>query len=199
VRLARLPSPSPPGAAPCSDSVSLRLRPSGLKLATRGNSQAHSSIGTPSGPSDPLRDRHSPPTACGHTVSGSISLPSRGSFHLSLTVLVRYRSSGVFSLGGWSPRLPTGFHVSRGTRERDPGSPHPFAYGAVTLSGPPFQDGSARAGICNFPTGPQPGPVASHNPSRATPAGLAPARFGLPPLSLATTRGISVDFFSSGY
>lgn len=27
-------------------------------------------------------------------VSGTISLPSRGTFHLSLTVLVRYRSSG---------------------------------------------------------------------------------------------------------
>ena len=33
-----------------------------------------------------------PPTACRLTVSGSISLPSRGSFHLSLTVLVLYRS-----------------------------------------------------------------------------------------------------------
>jgi hypothetical protein len=33
-------------------------------------------------------------TACRHTVSGTISLPSRGTFHLSLTVLVRYRSSG---------------------------------------------------------------------------------------------------------
>src|SRR5204862_4421043 len=31
-------------------------------------------------------------TACKPTVSGSISLPSRGSFHPSLTVLVRYRS-----------------------------------------------------------------------------------------------------------
>ena len=29
---------------------------------------------------------------CKRTVSGSISLPSRGSFHLSLTVLVHYRS-----------------------------------------------------------------------------------------------------------
>jgi len=28
------------------------------------------------------------------TVSGTVSLPSRGTFHLSLTVLVRYRSSG---------------------------------------------------------------------------------------------------------
>ena len=32
------------------------------------------------------------PTVCMHAVSGSISLPSRGSFHLSLTVLVLYRS-----------------------------------------------------------------------------------------------------------
>ena len=34
----------------------------------------------------------SAPTACRHTVSGTISLPSRGAFHLSLTVLVHYRS-----------------------------------------------------------------------------------------------------------
>ena len=35
---------------------------------------------------------NSAPTACRHTVSGTISLPSRGAFHLSLTVLVHYRS-----------------------------------------------------------------------------------------------------------
>ncbi len=34
------------------------------------------------------------PTACRHRVSGSLSLPSRGSFHLSFTVLLLYRSSG---------------------------------------------------------------------------------------------------------
>ena len=33
-----------------------------------------------------------PPTACKLMISCSISLPSRGSFHLSLTVLVHYRS-----------------------------------------------------------------------------------------------------------
>ena len=33
-------------------------------------------------------------SACKHKVSGTISLPSRGSFHLSLTVLLHYRSSG---------------------------------------------------------------------------------------------------------
>ena len=31
-----------------------------------------------------------------------------GSFHLSLTVLVHYRSLKVFSLGEWTPQLPTG-------------------------------------------------------------------------------------------
>ena len=33
------------------------------------------------------------PTACMQQVSGTISLPSRGSFHLSLAVLVHYRST----------------------------------------------------------------------------------------------------------
>ena len=35
---------------------------------------------------------HSPPTACRHTVSGTLHSPRRGSFRLSLTVLVHYRS-----------------------------------------------------------------------------------------------------------
>jgi hypothetical protein len=82
-----------------------------LNLATERNSSAHSSIGTPS----PGLCRA--PTACRHTVSGTISLPSRGAFHLSLTVLVHYRSSGVFSLGEWSPQIPTEFHVFRGTQD----------------------------------------------------------------------------------
>ena len=52
------------------------------------------------------------PTACKHKVSGSISLPSRGSFHLSLTVLFSIGHWVVFSLGGWAPLLQTGLHVS---------------------------------------------------------------------------------------
>ena len=64
--------------------------------------------------------------------------PRRGSFHLSLTVLVRYRSPNVFSLGKWSSRFPTRFHVSR--RTQDPRRQLvSFNYGAVTLSGRPFQ------------------------------------------------------------
>ena len=34
--------------------------------------------------------------------------PHRGSFHLSLTVLFRYRSPRVFSLGGWTPQFHAG-------------------------------------------------------------------------------------------
>ena len=54
-------------------------------------------------------------TACKHRVSGSLSLPSRGPFHLSLTVLCSIGQWVVFSLTGWSPRVPTRFLVSRGT------------------------------------------------------------------------------------
>ena|GEM_PF-4549188 len=57
------------------------------------------------------------PTLSRHIISGSISLPFRGSFHLSLTVLVRYRSLSLFSLGGWSPQLRAGLHVSDLTQE----------------------------------------------------------------------------------
>ncbi len=104
-----------------------------LNLATENNSQGHSSRGTPSGIS-PERCRsggHSPSTACRHTVSGSLHSPSGGSFHLSLTVLVHYRSPKVFSLGKWSSQLPTGFLVPRGTQVPEPSHP-PFAYGTVT-------------------------------------------------------------------
>ena len=63
--------------------VSIRFRydyPTlGLTSRHAADSQAHSSKGTPS-PQKALTD-------CKHTVSGTISLPSRGTFHHSLTVL----------------------------------------------------------------------------------------------------------------
>src|SRR5271168_65866 len=61
--------------------------PHGLTLRRVPDSQAHSSKGTPSPHKEALTD-------CRHTVSGTLSLPSRGTFHHSLTVLIRYRSSG---------------------------------------------------------------------------------------------------------
>ena len=72
--------------SPCSDSLSLRLRLFSLTLheiATRRfilQKARHHTLGAL--------------TTCRHTVSGSLSLPSRGAFHLSLTVLVHYRSLG---------------------------------------------------------------------------------------------------------
>ena len=52
------------------------------------------------------------PIDCKHKVSGSVSLPSRGPFHLSLTVLFAIGHWVVFRLGGWALRLHTGLHVS---------------------------------------------------------------------------------------
>ena len=60
--------------------------PHGLTSQHNANSQAHSSKGTPS-PQHPTRGSRAP-TDCRHTVSGTISLPARGTFHLSFTVLV---------------------------------------------------------------------------------------------------------------
>ena len=54
-------------------------------------------------------------SACKHRVSGSLSLPSRGPFHLSLTVLYAIGHQVVFSLRRWSSHIHTGFHVSCAT------------------------------------------------------------------------------------
>ena len=82
--------------------------PHGLTSRHTTNSQAHSSKGTPSA-LKPLTD-------CKHTVSGTISLPSRGTFHHSLTVLIRYRSQKVFRLTGWSRQIHSRFHEPAATR-----------------------------------------------------------------------------------
>ena len=71
-----------------------------------------------------------------------------GSFHLSLTVLVHYRSPRVFSLGGWAPLLPTGLAcpvVLKVTGR----SLLTFAYGTITLYGWPFQCHLASKQVCN--------------------------------------------------
>ena len=128
-----------------------------LNLATHINSSAHSSIGTPS-----VR-RSEPLTACKHRVSDSISLPSRGAFHLSLTVLVHYRSSAVFSLGEWSPQIPTGFLVSRGTQEHSQRL-HLFAYRTLTLYGRPFQKRSTKMKFCNSAADPEVCPLCLTTP-----------------------------------
>jgi hypothetical protein len=82
---------------------------------------------------------HRAPTACRHMVSGTFHSPRRGSFHLSVTLLVPYRSLEVLSLGRWSSLFHTEFHEHRATLgHRTEGLP-PVAYGAVTRYGGPFQ------------------------------------------------------------
>src|SRR5467141_1104208 len=93
------------------------------------NSPDHSSIGTPSRYRDESRQHAS--TACRHTVSVSISLPSRGAFHLSLTVLVHYRSLEVFSLRQWSDWFPT-LETFRVVLESSDRRLIAFAYRAIT-------------------------------------------------------------------
>ena len=57
--------------------------PEGLNQASDGNSPDHYAKGTPSH----LSEDNSAPTACRHTVSGSVTSPSRGSSHLSVALL----------------------------------------------------------------------------------------------------------------
>ena len=55
-------------------------------------------------------------SACKHRVSGSLSLPSRGPFHLSLTVLLHYRSPSSIQPYGMVPafsyKIPRVLHYS---------------------------------------------------------------------------------------
>jgi hypothetical protein len=65
--------------------------PEVLNQAAENNSPVHYATGTPS--LGPPEGEHRAPTAWRYTVSGSYNSPSRGSFHLSVTLLVHYRSS----------------------------------------------------------------------------------------------------------
>src|SRR5256712_4912216 len=136
------------------------------------NSPDHSSIGTPSRYRDESRQHAS--TACRHTVSVSISLPSRGAFHLSLTVLVHYRSLEVFSLRQWSDWFPTQ-ETFRVVLESSDRRLIAFAYRAITVYGGRFQAPFANDQVFGLRRGPAASP-APHNtplspPSAATPDG----------------------------
>ena len=86
--------------------------PHGLTSLHTANSQAHSSKGTPS----PTAVNCSQAlTDCKRTVSGTISLRSRGTFHHSLTVLSAIGHQGIFRLSGWSRQIHTGFLGPRAT------------------------------------------------------------------------------------
>src|SRR5580765_8216763 len=80
--------------------------------------------------------------------------PNRGAFHLSITVLVHYRSQR--SISPWIMVDPVSHGVPRapwysGTLS---GSHQSFAYGAFTLYSGSFQRPSAKLVIYNFPARP---------------------------------------------
>src|SRR5919107_4895631 len=107
--------------------------PHGLTSPHATDSQAHSSKGTPSPTHRTCRRQAL--TDCRRTVSGTLSLPSRGTFHHSLTVLVRYRSPG--SIQPYQVVLADSQQIlgvrcySRTPHRR----PQAFAYGTLTLYG----------------------------------------------------------------
>ena len=100
----------------------------------------------------------------------------------------RYSSTighiGVFRLGGWSPRLHARLLGSGVTQELYYTQCMIFAYRAITVFGAPFQRTSTDVAVCVR---------RSYNPG-PTRRPVWPV-----PVSLATTRGISFDFSSSGY
>src|SRR5512134_3242975 len=117
--------------APLSDSVSLRL-PYTVKLATNSKSLTHYTKGTQS----PRRA----PTACTHTVSGSISLPSPGFFSPfphgtgSLSVAREY-----LALEGGPSGFPRGFTCPVVLGYAGQRGQCDFVYRAFTFCGSSFQ------------------------------------------------------------
>ena len=123
--MVRLASPCPWVAHPVSGLIPATIRPvqtrfrygfgcNSLNLATEINSQAHSPRGTLSGIagnitiSSALNPLLALQLFVGFRFQVLFHSPNRGTFHLSLTVLVHYRSPNVFSLGEWTPQIPTG-------------------------------------------------------------------------------------------
>src|SRR5918912_2979874 len=98
---------TPSDWTPCSDSLSLRL-PYSVKLATECKSLTHYTKGSPSLLAELRLFVCTRFQDLFHSPSGVLfAFPSRYWFTIG-----RLR---VFSLGGWSPHLQTGFHVSRPT------------------------------------------------------------------------------------
>jgi hypothetical protein len=134
------------------------------------------------------------PTACKRMVSGTISPPLRGTFHLSLTVLVHYRSPLVFSLAGWSPRIQSGFHVSGFTQVSERRAARVSPTGLSPSAAEIIHPGSATRAVCNSPGRSVVRPRPILQPRLRNAHRLPRNRFGLDPLSLATTQGIEAFF-----
>src|SRR5438105_6607458 len=139
------------------------------------------------------------PTACKHTVSGTISLPFRGTFHLS--------PHGTSSLSVAKEYLA----LRGGPRGFRPGFPCPAVLRNLSREAVRFRlrdsyplwcgfpSTSTSARLCNSPTRRQTDRDRPYNPHAKTAAAYHVAWVWAHPLSLATTQGVEVSFLSSGY
>ena len=129
--------------------------------------------------------RRQPPTACRHVVSGSLSLPAQGCFspvpHGTRPLSVTRES---LALEGGPPSFTPDYSSRALLRIATNRRPSPSSTG-LSPSLAPRSRGLrlARLRPSVDPTTPK----------------LNESRFGPSPRSLAATKGISVDFFSSRY
>src|SRR6201993_2627324 len=110
-------------------------------------------------------------TACRHTVSGTLSLPSRGTFHHSLTVLIRYRSSRSIQayrvVPADSQQIPRARCYSGICDNRQ----HVFTYRALTVYGRPSQATSTNTLLFHCCPGRRTREHRPHTPAHTPPAG----------------------------
>ena len=147
----------------------------------------------------PPEGGHSPSTACRHTVSGTISLPSQGCFSPfphgtgSLSVAGTY-----LALGDGPPGFPQGSTCPAVLRNQTR-EPLSFRLRGLHPVSPTIPDRSATRSVCYSPAPLPWHHVQSCNTLDATPAGLCTSKVWADPCSLAATGGIAIAFFSSGY
>jgi hypothetical protein len=125
--------------------------------------------------------------------------PHRGAFHLSLTVLVHYRS--LASMQPWEVVLPASHRVSRA----------PWYSGCEPKEAPPFRlpgchrlwravpDPSPMPPLAHSSSAVERAPTHPHNPTGPTPPRCHGPAVWAPPVSLVATQGIALAFLSSGY
>ncbi len=142
-----------------------------------------------------MRPGKRPPTACRHTVSGTISLPSQGCFSPfphgtgSLSVAGTY-----LALGDGPPGFPQGSTCPAVLRNQTR-EPHPFRLRGLHPVSPTIPDRSARNSVYHSPASSQRRHVRPCNTVDTTLASLAYRRFRLFPLRsplLGESRLLSV-------
>ena len=125
--------------------------------------------------------------------------PHRGTFHLSLTVLVHYRS--LASIQPWKVVLPVSHRVSRapwysGSKSKEGALFRLPGYHRLWLAVPGH---SLMLHLVNSPAGVYPGSTCPHNPICPTHTRYHGHIVWAYPVSLVATQGIAIAFSSSGY